>query len=175
MPVHLPRTVVATALVAAALLAHTPSAGAGEGLVCDIVKRETLTPGLALTPSSGTYTTDGPQPAQCTGTIDGARPTGPGTYVNRGSYGTVDPDSCLGGEGTGRFTLQFPTDRGTTTIRRTFGFTFGDPSVRGGIVAGQLGGEDFVGTFEVVPVEGDCVVRPLTRTYETVQITFQGS
>jgi hypothetical protein len=133
----------------------------------------TLTPGLGLSGSSGTHSSGGAAPTlDCQGPVNGKLPTGLGALGDEGLYGTVDPDDCLaGGEGTGIDSITVPTADGLQKITSHFTFTYGEPSTKGnGIVAGRFEGSRFTGTFEFMPLEGDCVSRPLTKA----RVTYEG-
>jgi hypothetical protein len=154
--------IVAAALVVAAAVSTSASAAAETH--CRFSATITLTPGLAVVPSSGTFTTGGQTGVvHCDGPVRGIVPTGPGTLGVDGRYGTEDPDSCLtGGEGDGRFSFTFPTASGVGKRSNTFTFTYGLFNV-GGPGAG-FSGEGFSGSLdEVSPEEGDCLTRPVTR------------
>jgi hypothetical protein len=144
------------------------SAGAEGGTHCHIVKDDTLSPGLSVQPSTGTFTTPTLGTLECHGPVNGKDPTGPGTVGEQGRYGTKDPDTCQGGgEGDGVFAMTIPVSGGVEKFSAAFTFTYGELSTRGGIVAGKFQGDGISGTFEVTPTEGDCVVRPITKIHVT--------
>ena len=140
---------------------------------CFIDKENVLSPGVSLNPSSGTAVTPGPGVLECHGKLDGAAPTGDGQVTEEARYGTKDPDTCTsGGEGVGKFTASVPTTAGLKTFSVTFDFTYGEPSTRGGVVAGKLSGKGFHGTFDITPKKGDCISAPITRIHTVDQIEF---
>lgn len=154
MPTTRTLLLLTPALLGASLAGLPGTAAGATQAVCRFTMDESVTPGLTLSGSTGSYATRAPANVTCTGRVDGQEPTGAGTYEHRGRYGTLDPDDCLsGGEGDGEFTLKIPTAAGIRTIRRPFTFTFGGPSTRGGVVAGDFGGQGFVGSFDIVPTE----------------------
>lgn len=65
-----------------------------------------------------------------------------------------------------------PTEKGIQKVTREFRIAYGDPSLRGGVVAGKIEGNDFYGTLDVIPLEGDCVLRPVTRIHAVSELTF---
>lgn len=112
-----------------------------------------ITPGVSTSPTSGTFTTGGD-----TGTLD-CKGGGKGTIGFAGRYGTKDPDSCSsGGEGTATDTFRFSDG---STVRDDVEFIYG--AFQGGIVGGSFKGARASGTFEITPIEGDCVSKPITK------------
>jgi hypothetical protein len=146
----------------------------GKGTECFIDKDDVLSPGLSLSPSSGTLATPAPGVIECHGKVNGHDPTGDGQVTEQGRYGTKDPDTCQnGGEGDGRFVVSVPTNGGVQTFTMLFTFTYGEPSTRGGVVAGKFSGKGFHGTFDATPKEGDCVTKPVTRVHTVDEIEFE--
>ena len=138
-------------------------AAAGGGFQCTSVHDVDLAPGLSIHPSSGTVSAP-TGTIECRGTVNGHTPTGAGPYSEEARYGTRDPDTCQdGGEGEGRFSFTLPTTGGDQQVARSFTFTYGELSTRGGVVSGSFEGEGVTGTLEVTPLEGDCVTEPITR------------
>ena len=171
--------VVALAIVTLALLPAVRATGLplddeGKGTECFIDKDETLSPGLSINPSSGTFATPADGVVECHGPVNGHKPTGDGRFSEVGRYGTKDPDTCQGGgEGDGRFVVTIPTDAGDQRFAALFTFTYGEPSTRGGVVAGRFEGDGFHGTFDATPKEGDCVTRPVTRIHTVDEIHLE--
>jgi hypothetical protein len=124
----------------------------------------TISPGLSSSPSSGTYTTEGETGTiTCEGPINGYRPTGAGRRGEHGTYGLTDPDTCAsGGEGTQVLSLTIPTTGGDQHVTDEGIFTYG-PLEGGGAYGGSFRGKRMRSTFQVTPVEGDCVTTPVTR------------
>jgi hypothetical protein len=169
----------ATPLAAFALVAAT--AGAAVSVVppdtdlrCRLVKEDIIDPGLSLEGASGGFYTPTPGNLTCQGTIGGrqADPKALGRFLEKGEYGTKDPDSCLAGEGKGIFGATIPTERGTARISVPFTFTFGELPLRGGVVGGRLQGDGVIGFFDVIPLAGDCVFTPVTKIYTIDEIIF---
>src|SRR5438132_10728753 len=80
---------------------------------CRFSSEVTLSPGLSVKPSSGSFTSKGENgTVECDGPVRGVHPSGPGTLGVMGQYGTKDPDTCFAGEGEGRFSFTFPTAQG---------------------------------------------------------------
>jgi hypothetical protein len=143
---------------------------------CFIDKDDVLSPGLSLSPTSGSAVTPEPGIIECHGKVNGAAPTGDGQVTEVAHYGTKDPDTCTsGGEGDGQFDISIPTAAGLQTFTAVFDFTYGEPSTRGGVVAGKLQGKGFHGTFDVTPKKGDCISAPVTRIHTVDEITFDES
>jgi hypothetical protein len=114
----------------------------------------TLTPGISTSPTSGTFTTGGK-----TGTLNCK--SGKGTMGFAGNYGTKDPDSCgSGGEGTATDTFTFADG---STVTDDVEFIYGP--LEGGVVGGSFKGARASGTFEVTPIDGDCVSKPITKAH----------
>jgi hypothetical protein len=140
---------------------------------CFIDKDDVLSPGLSLTPTSGTAVTPQPGVIECHGKVDGGVPSGDGQVTENARYGTKDPDTCTsGGEGDGSMDISVPTDAGLKSFSISFTFTYGEPSPRGGVVAGKFVGKGFHGTFDVTPKKGDCVTAPVTRIHTVDEIDF---
>jgi hypothetical protein len=143
---------------------------------CFIDKDDVLSPGLSLSPSSGTAVTPEPGTIECHGKVNGAAPTGDGQVTEVARYGTKDPDTCTsGGEGDGKLDISIPTTAGVQTFTAVFTFTYGEPSTRGGVVAGKFQGKGFHGTFDATPEKGDCISAPVTRIHTVDEINFDES
>ena len=141
---------------------------------CFIDKDDILSPGLSLSPSSGSVATPAPGTIECHGKVNGHDPTGDGQVTEQARYGTKDPDTCQsGGEGDGKIEVSVPTNGGVQTFTLLFTFTYGDPSTRGGVVAGKFQGKGFHGTFDATPKEGDCVTKPVTRIHTVDEVEFE--
>jgi hypothetical protein len=168
--------VVTLALLPAVRAMGLPLDDEGKGTECFIDKDDTISPGLSVTPSSGTFATAAEGVIECHGPVNGHKPTGDGTYSEVGRYGTKDPDTCQrGGEGDARFVITIPTDGGNQRFAAPFTFTYGEPSTRGGVVAGRFEGDGFHGTFDLTPKEGDCVTKPVTRVHEVQEMRIEDS
>ena len=132
----------------------TPVAGA-EPASCTAEGDFTVTPGLSTSPSSGTFTTGGES-----GTLS-CKGGGNGNMGFDGRYGTKDPDTCSsGGEGTSKGVYKFSDGSEVTDdVEVTYG------PFQGGALGGSFKGARSSGTFEVTPIEGDCVSKPLTKAH----------
>jgi hypothetical protein len=140
----------------------------GAGQKCSFSADVDVTPGFSATPSSGTFTTNGP-----TGRVSCGG--GEGTMGFQGNYGTKDPDGCggafsNGNEGDGTFVMSTP---GTGEVQGTFTFVFGTLSSNGGLVEGTFTGEKFSGTFQLSPTAGDCFSSPVSKGRVTGQGTLK--
>ena len=150
------RLAIVGALIAVAWAvpgASTPVAGA-ESASCTAEGDFTANPGLSTSPSSGTVSTGGD-----TGALD-CKGLGKGTMGFDGKYGTKDPDTCSsGGEGTTKAVYKFSDGKEVTDddVEYTYG------PFQGGAIGGSFKGSRSSGTFEVTPIEGDCVSKPLSK------------
>jgi hypothetical protein len=118
------------------------------------------TPGLSSTTPglSEGRVGDGRGTVDCRGLVDGQQVTGPGTYANvfRFGPGPAGDFSCAQGGGTGAQTFTIPTTAGPVTRAEQFSFTWVGPT-------GRFGGASLSGTFEFIPLTGDCVTSPVSR------------
>ena len=163
------RIVLALAALAVVALSATASAQAAATTVatCSSQFALTISPGFSLTPSSGTLTSHGETgTVVCTGTIDGGRVTGPGTIGLDESYARGD---CLSHVGTGTATITVPTTAGpkhlagAATSRRT-----------GLALSAEVSfpGARFSGIGLAAPLQGSCLLTPMTRALVTVTGTL---
>ena len=93
-----------------------------------------------------------------TGTLN-CKGGGNGNMGFDGKYGTKDPDSCSsGGEGNTKAVYKFSDGSEVTDeVEYTYG------PFQGGALGGSFKGARSSGTFEVTPIEGDCVSKPLSK------------
>lgn len=161
--------------VATSGLVSTSAVRAASGTICTVENPVRLAPGLSLVEgSSGTFDNQMRASVNCDGPVNGITPTGPGKMLDKGVYGTQDPDDCVqGGEGTGSYTLVLPTADGEKTVTLPFTVEFSAPSTQGGLVAVSTRGKNFTGEFGAVPTAGDCVSAPVTEVLVTGTIAFQ--
>ena len=160
---------VALVVAVAWVVPGAPAGGADteRAAACRFRAEFDMAPGLSLTATSGAFTSGGETGTiVCSGSVDGRRVTGPGTFGAEGSYGTADGDSCVsGGEGSAVQSFTVATRDGALPVRN--GITFAYQPVPGpgsvALASGQFEGERFSGTFDVTLIEGDCVTRPVTR------------
>lgn len=134
---------------------------AEQGTHCSFEFVVTLTPGfLMMEPSSGTH--GGTGPATCDGPVNGKQPTGAGTLSD---YGAYDASTCPSGKGSGVDTIKIPTADGIETVVSNYTFTSGGklPTHGRGLAGGEFEGDRFSGSFEFMPLEGDCITTPLIK------------
>lgn len=119
-----------------------------------------LTPGLSMTPGSGTGVTEVVGQVQCTGPLDGNQPVGPITSRHVFTYGDRVPNDCSRLEAKGWVDYFVPTASGLVVLRNNFtgGIKLSDPADAFVIHGDHLTGRGFVQS-----VEGDCVTSPLTK------------
>jgi hypothetical protein len=167
-------TALVVALVGGVGVAATPAKSA-EPTHCVAEFDVTLSPGLSSSPSSGTYTTDGETGAiSCDGPVNGHQPTGIGRRGEHGTFGVDDPDTCAsGGEGTQILSFTIPTAGGDQRVTDRGTFTYG-PLEGGGAYGGSYTGERMRSTFQITPIEGDCVTTPVTRVHVRCEEWFLG-
>jgi hypothetical protein len=137
-----------------------------------------LSPGLSTSPSSGSWTSKGPQgetgTITCDGPVNGKRPTGPGVLEARGRYGTRDGDTCQsGGEGDAVWSLIFPTSDGPQHIVDPITYEYGAFST-GAPFAVQFRGDLVTGSGEVQSFEGDCAANRVTKYHAKGKVTLKG-
>jgi hypothetical protein len=118
-----------------------------------------------MTPSSSPQSSEGGW-ISCTGTLQGKRITGPGTFSNDGR---LDNANCLVDHSLGTYRFTVPTDGGPLSVQGTYdlvrtGLTFN-------VIAEQPGAIGS-GSGIVVPIKGDCVVTPLTEALVFLTVKF---
>lgn len=159
--------------LAASGLVSTSAVRADSGTTCTVENPVTLSPGLSLQGSTGTFDNSATGTVECDGPVNGVQPTGPGTFHDKGTYGTQDPDDCVrGGEGQGAYTMVLPTADGEQTVVLPFTVEFGAPSTNGGLVGVHTRGDGFAGEFGGTPTAGDCVSAPVTEVLVLGKIVF---
>lgn len=127
----------------------------------------TFSPGVSNAPSSGTFTSHGETGTMhCDGPVNGKPVTGTGSRGETGRYGLDGPNTCtkLDGRGDAAFSLTMPTADGDEHIADLATITYG-PLQGGGVLGGTLESKRMYGTFQVTPIEGDCVTTPITRAH----------
>ena len=150
-------------------------AAAGGPTVCRFTTDLTASPGFSAAGSSGTSNSDGETGTiECDGWVDGKQPTGPGTFGLTGRYGTDGPDTCTsGGEGDGLQTFTIPTQQGDVKMTNRFTFSYEETGNR--TISGRFYGEQLTGTFEMIPVKGDCAKQAITRIAIRGEGTLRGA
>jgi hypothetical protein len=153
---------LAVGFVGSVLMTTPASSAQKKGPECTGRAVMTFTPGLSEEPTSGTHSgRDGE--ADCQGQVD--RPLGPMATAWEGRFGTQDPDTCAkGGEGWGMATQTLGSADDEAV------FTFQYFAMAKGVISGVFQGDYFSGTFQLKPLEGDCVSSPVTKA----ELTFQG-
>lgn len=128
-------------------------------LVCTMAFPAHFAPGFTLTPKSGTDRSAGEVGTlACSGTQDGHRVTGAGTFGFEGVY-TSD---CLFDHGSGTYFYTLPTDAGP--VHATGTYAYDRIGVTLFVAASQSGsGAHGSATLLVVPTKGDCVFTPFTE------------
>jgi hypothetical protein len=153
-------------LVVAAITAWPAHARGETPALCSMRIPASLSPGFSLTSSTGTYGTSGETGTIiCSGTVDGHRVTGPGSFGFRGTY-TGD---CFGNVGSGTYSFTVPTEAGPMHFAGTYSET--RTGFTGPVRASQRGAR-FSGAFVVVPIKGDCASEPVTQVSINILGTF---
>lgn len=124
--------------------------------VCSTRQDVNLRPGAGPTPSSGTFDTGGETGSIiCTGTFNGHRVTGPGSFGNEGTYTGI----CILGATSGRYFITVPTDAGPMHFAPTYASTFAAV----GLDDGSQPGIRWTGFEVALFTHGDCVTAPVTK------------
>lgn len=165
------RALLGALMVVTWAFAGAPATGQ-EGTPCTGELDFTISPGLTNTPSSGTVSTHGETGfIECRGKVNGKEATGQGTWGFEGKYGTKDPDTCAGGEGTSTHSITIPTSQGDEHVIDPLEYTYAP--LQGGVYGGEIKGSRLTGTFEATPTEGDCVTKPLTEVHIVFDATLK--
>jgi hypothetical protein len=140
-------------LPASAAGSGMPSGPSGSQAVCVAQWLDSVSPGISMTPSAGTFTSNGQTGTiTCVGSVNGHAVTGPGTF---GEQGVVN-GTCAAGSGSATFSMTIPTDGGLVGLTIPAVFT-----VAGGVGLRPTG--TFPGGFVSVPTRGDCLLTPVTQ------------
>ena len=137
-------------------------------------------PGVQLTPTTGTATSIDPSTgkttaviSECVGSVDGhpLDPSRPGSFTFRATYGAGRLSdaigyTCLGGSGEGQISFTFPLKNGHT-LRRHGSLAWNRGSAF--LVAGGTLGHSTTWSAPMLfkPVKGDCFTTPLTVGWMT--------
>lgn len=144
------------ALVLAALVPAAPAWAVSDSLAyCVGTWDVRFSRGVGTAPGSAEFSTRGPTgTVECSGEVEGEAITGTGTFAKAGLF----EGTCLSGTGAGRIQITVPTTGGPKHLDITFTMTTG-PGI------GFKYSDSFAGplTFVFVPVEGNCVLSPVTR------------
>jgi hypothetical protein len=154
------RAATVGALATAAMLPAAARADRSQA-ACIASWRDTVSPGVSLTPAFVTFTSDGERGSiSCAGTVDGHLVTGIGTFGEAGqAQGT-----CLSGSGSTTFSMTIPTTAGPVHLQMPGVFT-----LLGGVGFRPTG--DFPGGFVFVPLDGTCALLPVTE----LQVVLHGT
>ncbi len=160
------RSAVAIACLLLGTMLPTPAqASSHTQLDCGSVLDVTLTPGLSLNPSHGSFTTGGERGTMdCEGVYRGRKVTGPGTLGIEGRYGESTPggDSCLLEAGSGRYFFTLPTEGGSVKEQGTFQQRMFNR--QGDVKASSAERQtSWMGEFIFIPTKGNCVTSPVTQ------------
>lgn len=146
---------------------HDRGGHSGTSAECSISFPAFFSPGLTPVSQSGTFDSRGETGTiNCVGQIFGHTVIGPGSF---GFEGTVTDSSCVSHKGSGTSYFTVPTDAGPVHVSGG-GFTNMGVGVFGGAEAMHTG-VHFVGSYLLLPTEGDCVAHPLTQA----QVLMNGS
>ena len=146
---------LAAGLLGAAAVAEDADAQLGSTATCSLDIQLNLRPGLRLMSSSGSIISSQPGSLNCTGLIDGAPVTGPGTFKVNGDY----VGSCAAGSSGGDAEYAIPTSAGTKV--GTVDYTVNWAGIAGFISVSDPVYGSGNGPFTFVPVNGNCVTQPL--------------
>jgi len=129
-----------------------------------------LSPAVSMAPTSDTETSGGETGSiACTGTFDGQRVTGSGTFGYEGSFtGVTCPfDSA---PLSGRYSFTVPTDAGSLHFTGTI--TDARIAIIDRFELSQSGAH-LTGTAAVVPINGTCLITPTTDILITIVGSFR--
>jgi len=147
--------------------AQTPEPGGDNEAVCRLSFTEYFSPGITLTPTSGTQNSGGEVGSiTCSGKLQGRNIARPGTF---GNEGFLHESTCLVDHSTGRYFATLPTDAGPIRIEGTYSL------VRTGLtlkVDTEQAGARGTGSALVIPTRGDCVTSPVTEALVFMTLTF---
>jgi hypothetical protein len=156
---HRRRLVALVSMVVAAWTLPLTAVGSAAGNTVCVGRGDAfeLSPGLSMTPSSGTGVTVVVGQVQCTGPLDGYQPVGPITSRHFFTYGYRGPNTCTHFEAKGWVDYFVPTASGVVVLRNNFtgGYKPSDPADAMVIHGAHLTGRAFDQS-----VEGDCVTSP---------------
>lgn len=151
-------TIVLSAVLLAALVPVTPAYATTDVALCSLDFEVSISPGLSPVPGTATFKTDGDSGSvACRSLPGGIQVTGLGRMAAVGVLGLFAGATCQAGVGGGTLSMTIPTADGPAALTNDYTFVWAGP-------AGQLKGSDYTGTFELTPLEGDCISGPLTRS-----------
>jgi hypothetical protein len=157
---------VAVGLVVMPFVGPVPRAEATGAGVCSVTATITFSAG-SLAATDGSWTI-GPGVISCQGLFNGyERIIGPGSFTGSGTYRAF-PDrrgTCLRNVGTGTLDYGFPTSQADIHLVEPSAYT-----LAGGV--GAVMTPSLRGTFQVAPLDGDCVTRPVTTGVFVAEVTL---
>ena len=143
--------VMVVAALGAIGLIQAPAIGA-TGATCAAKAGVTLSPGISMTASSGTFKSKPGGTLACAGTVKGTNVGGTGTLTFSGVYGTNGGDTCASGAGSGKLTAVLPkVGGGTIKVAGTFTFKRAGSDV---VIQGTLSGATLGANLQFVPDQG---------------------
>jgi hypothetical protein len=159
------RALVLFVCAIALLGAVAPAAHAQTGATCAASAGVTLSPGISMKGSSGTFTSVPGGTFVCVGVVKGTPVAGPGKALTfSGTYGPGD--TCAQGKGSGKISAKLAkVGGGTMSVSGTLTITRVGSDV---IVQGKLAGATLAADLQFVPQQGqDCVKTKVTRATVT--------
>lgn len=160
------RTIVLTVgLMMAPLAGPVRDAGATGTAACTVSGTITFSAG-SLAALEGVWAI-GPAVISCHGLFNGyERILGPGSFTGSGTYQALPDGSgtCLRNVGTGTLDYGFPTSQADIHLVEAGSYTLAG--------AGAFMTPTLRGTFQVAPVEGDCVSEPVTSAVFVAQVSL---
>lgn len=147
------------------LVGHVPRADATGAAVCSITATITFSAG-SLAATHGSWTI-GPGVISCQGLFNGyERIMGPGSFTGSGTYRAFPGGSgtCLRNAGTGTLDYGFPTSQADIHLVERGAYTLAG--------AGAFMTPSLRGTFQVAPLDGDCVTKPVTTGLFVAEATL---
>lgn len=160
------RTILLTVgLVMMPFVGQVPHAGATGGAVCSVTATITFSAG-SLVATAGSWAI-GPGVISCQGLFNGyERIIGPGSFTGSGTYKALPDGSgtCLRNVGTGTLDYGFPTSQADIHLVEPSTYTLAG--------AGAFMTPSLRGTFQVAPLDGDCVTRPVTTGVFVAEVTL---
>jgi len=138
----------------------SPAAQAATAATCAASAEVTLSPGISLKPSSGTFASVSGGTLACTGVVKGTAVGGRGSLSFSGTYGPGD--TCAQGKGSGTISATLrKVSGGTMSVSGKFKVTRIGSAV---VVQGTLAGTTLAGNLQFVPKQGqDCAKTKVTK------------
>lgn len=163
-------TLAALAVLVLPQPASRAASGAETSANCTFLFTERFSPGFTLAASSGNQDSAAESgTVHCSGTVNGQRLTGPGTFWNSGRY---TDSTCLIDSAAGRYFLTAQTDTGTVQMDGSFAVERLGTLLKVTTESPTLRGE---GSALVIPTKGECVFTPITEAFAVMSLTFKGT